>query len=228
MKCSHCQIENLENSKFCKKCGQHLRAELTCQHCKHQNAPDSEFCVQCGKPLDSVRSQATTPAPPSAPQPTSFANGRYQVKRFLGEGGKKRVYLAYDTTLDRDVAFALIKTEKIDETTCMRITREARAMGRLGDHPNIVTIYDIGDHEGQPYMVQPALPGGDVGDLIEKAPGHRLPLDKAIEIAKSVCRGLEFAHSKGIVHRYRWLFLRFLGRSRWKNQCISLRHQWYD
>jgi len=47
---------------------------------------------------------------PSADQPTSFANGRYQVKRFLGEGGKKKIYLAQDTTLDREVAFALIKT----------------------------------------------------------------------------------------------------------------------
>ena len=47
---------------------------------------------------------------PTADQPTSFANGRYQVKRFLGEGGKKKVYLAQDTTLDREVAFALIKT----------------------------------------------------------------------------------------------------------------------
>ena len=45
-----------------------------------------------------------------ADQPTSFANGRYQVKRFLGEGGKKKIYLAQDTTLDREVAFALIKT----------------------------------------------------------------------------------------------------------------------
>ena len=47
---------------------------------------------------------------PTAGQPTSFANGRYQVKRFLGEGGKKKIYLAQDTTLDREVAFALIKT----------------------------------------------------------------------------------------------------------------------
>ena len=47
---------------------------------------------------------------PTAAQPTSFANGRYQVKRILGEGGKKKIYLAQDTTLDREVAFALIKT----------------------------------------------------------------------------------------------------------------------
>ena len=58
---------------------------------------------------------------PSPAQPTSFANGRYQVKRFLGEGGKKKVYLAHDTTLDREVAFALIKTDGLDETSRTRI-----------------------------------------------------------------------------------------------------------
>jgi tetratricopeptide (TPR) repeat protein/archaellum biogenesis ATPase FlaH len=144
------------------------------------------------------------PSPPQTstiPQPVSFAGGRYQVKKFLGEGGKKRVYLAHDNVLDRDVAFALIKTEKLDETTRTRIIREARAMGRLGDHPNIVTIHDMGEYEGQPYIVLPVMPGGDVEGLIEKAPEHRLPLDKAIEIARSVCKGLEFAHSKGIIHR---------------------------
>jgi tetratricopeptide (TPR) repeat protein len=133
--------------------------------------------------------------------PTSFANGRYQVKKFLGEGGKKKVYLVHDTLLDRDVAFALIKTEKLDDATRTRVTREARAMGRLGDHPNIVTIHDMGDHEGQPYIVIPVMPGGDVESLIEKAPEHRLPIDKTIDIAKAICRGLEFAHSKGIIHR---------------------------
>ena len=78
------------------------------------------------------------PSPSTVNQPTSFANGRYQVKKFLGEGGKKKVYLAHDTTLDREVAFALIKTEGLDDVSRTRIQREAQAMGRLGSHPHIV------------------------------------------------------------------------------------------
>ncbi len=62
------------------------------------------------EPTDPRSNRPQTPAPTGQDLPTSFANGRYQVKRFLGEGGKKRVYLAQDTTLDREVAFALIKT----------------------------------------------------------------------------------------------------------------------
>ncbi len=92
-------------------------------------------------------------------QPTSFANGRYEVKRFLGEGGKKKVYLAHDTTLDRDVAFALIKTEGLDEISRTRITREAQAMGRLGSHPHIVTVFDLGQEADQPYMVTELMGG---------------------------------------------------------------------
>ncbi len=97
--------------------------------------------------IDSPSTPATSTAQPA--QPSSFANGRYQVKRFLGEGGKKKVYLAQDTLLDREVAFALIKTEGLDEVSRSRITREAQAMGRLGSHPHIVTVFDLGDHEGQ-------------------------------------------------------------------------------
>jgi tetratricopeptide (TPR) repeat protein/ribosomal protein L40E len=189
---------NPEGSEYCRKCGQSLRLEAVCPKCGHTNLHDSAFCNKCGYALVEQAPAQTKLQPP---QPTSFAAGRYHVKKFLGEGGKKKVYLAHDTTLDRDVAFALIKTEKLDEIARTRIKREARAMGRLGDHPNIVTVYDFGDHEGQPYMVLPLLPGGDVEGLIKKATDHRLPLDKAIEIARSVCRGLEFAHSKGIIHR---------------------------
>ena len=145
--------------------------------------------------------------------PTSFASGRYTVVRFLGEGGKKKVYLAHDTLLDRDVAFALIKTEGLDEAARERITREAQAMGRLGDHPHIVTIFDIGvepivgatgwspSGEGQPYLVLPLMPGGDVEGLIEKAENHQLPLDLAIRITDQLCQALDDAHSKGIIHR---------------------------
>src|SRR3989304_2891808 len=74
-------------------------------------------------------------------------------------------------------------------------------MGRLGSHSHIVTVFDLGDHEGQPFRVTELMGGGDVEGLIEKAPDHRLPLERAIEIANCVCRGLEFSHSKGIVHR---------------------------
>jgi len=143
------------------------------------------------------------PAPPrTAPsEPTSFADGRYQVKRFLGEGGKKRVYLAHDTTLDREVAFALIKTEGLDDTSRTRIQREAQAMGRLGSHPHIVTVFDLGEELDQPYMVTELMGGGDVERLIGNATDHRLPLEQAIGIAVETCRGLEFAHGRGIVHR---------------------------
>ena len=142
-------------------------------------------------------------APPvEAPsQPTSFASGRYQVKRFLGEGGKKIVYLAHDTTLDREVAFALIKTDGLDETSRIRIQREAQAMGRLGSHAHIVTVFDLGEENGQPYMVTELMGGGDVEGVVEDAPDHRLPLEQAVKIAQETCRGMEFAHSRGIFHR---------------------------
>jgi tetratricopeptide (TPR) repeat protein len=149
--------------------------------------------------------QPTVPRAPHVPQ--SFASGRYSVKKFLGEGGKKKVFLAHDTVLDRDVAFALIKTEGLDDTSRKRITREAQAMGRLGDHPNIVPIFDLGQERDpvsgvqQPFMVLPLMTGGDVEGLIEKAPDHRMPLERVLQIAKDTCEGLVFAHSKGIVHR---------------------------
>ena len=80
--------------------------------------------------------------------PNSFANGRCQVKEFLGEGGRKRVYQAHDNVLDRDVALAVIKTEGLDATSRVRITREAQALGRLGDHPHVLSIHDLGDEGG--------------------------------------------------------------------------------
>ena len=154
-----------------------------------------------GPPDTTSSSPAAGTKSSTVDQPTTFANGRYRVKEFLGEGGKKKVYQAHDTTLDREVAFALIKTEGLDDTCRTRIQREAQAMGRLGSHPHIVTVFDLGQEQHQPYMVTELMSGGDVEGLIDAAANHRLALDQAINIAVETCRGLEFAHGRGIVHR---------------------------
>ena len=110
MQCPKCLTENRETRKFCRECGQSLQPDIVCPQCGHASPPGSKFYDKGGHPL----TEPTPEAHPPSPEPTSFADGRYQVKKLLGEGGKRRVYLACDTTLDRDVAFALIKTEGRD------------------------------------------------------------------------------------------------------------------
>ena len=202
MQCPSCKYKNPEDSLFCRECGFSLEIEITCPNCNATHPPGSKFCNKCGHDLtQSAPAKSATPETSPTKIPTAFADGRYEVKEFLGEGGKKKVYKAYDTLLDRDIALALIKIEGLDEDSRTRITREAQAMGRLGAHANIVTVFDLGDHEGQPYIVQELMGGSDVEKLIEEAPDHRLPIDQATEIAQSVCAGLEFAHNKGVIHR---------------------------
>ncbi|UCC17303.1 MAG: protein kinase, partial [Dehalococcoidales bacterium] len=204
MKCPHCQAENSDTAKYCGVCGKSFISKIRCTQCGHENPEGFNFCEECGhafaeKPPETLQASESTTT--SATEPTSFVDGRYKVIKKLGEGGKKKVYLVHDTRLDRDVAFALIKTENLDEPGRKRIIREAQAIGKLGDNPYIVSIFEMGELDGQPYLVQPVVSGGDIEELIEKAPDHKLPLDQTISIAKAVCHGLEFAHSKGIIHR---------------------------
>ena len=143
---------------------------------------------------------AAQPAPqPSLP--SSFASGRYKVSRFLGEGGRKRVFLARDDRLDREVALALIKTEGLDESGLMRVRREAQAMARLGDHQNIVTVFDIGEEETATYLVCEYMSRGSVEDLVSAADGKGLPLEDVLRIGGQVAGALEHAHTRGVVHR---------------------------
>ncbi len=203
MRCPSCQHENREDAKFCDQCAAELGS--ICPSCQAENDPGARFCRQCREQLGPPEAKTTptrTSPPTTAPSlPASFASGRYQLQRFLGEGGKKRVYLARDTRLDSDVAIALVKTEGLDADGLTRIRREAQAMGRLRDHPHIVTVLDIGDEGEQPYIVQEYMEGGSVEDLLAEADGHRLVLDRALRIAEEVCGALKHAHGRGIIHR---------------------------
>jgi len=160
--CPSCAAENREGARFCLTCGASLA--LSCVGCGKELPSGASFCDSCGQAVGAPPSEHTpTPTPaPSRALPASFDGGRYQVQRFLGEGGRKRVYLAHDTKLDRDVAIAVIKTEGLDAAGLARVHREAQAMGRLGDHPHIVTVHDIGDEDGRPYI------GIHAGDVIRE------------------------------------------------------------
>jgi hypothetical protein len=133
--------------------------------------------------------------------PGSYGGGRYVVKRLLGEGGQKRVYLASDTRLERDVVIAVLKFADFDEETLARFEREARTLARLGDHPNIVSVFDIGEEEGHPYIVAQFVDGGSLDALRKSAPGRRLPVGEALRIGQQICQALQYAHQQGVVHR---------------------------
>ena len=147
---------------------------------------------------DSRASDQTQKSPQG--EPKTLASGRYVVQRLLGEGGQKTVYLIHDTALGRDCALCLIKTDLVDPDDLTRVRREAQAMAQLGAQPHIVTVFDLGEEDGRPYIVCEYVSGGDLRAVMSRNAGP-LPLGRAIAIAKDVCRALAVAHKRGIVHR---------------------------
>ncbi len=124
--------------------------------------------------------------------------GPYEVLSSLGAGGMGEVYRARDTRLGRDVAIKVLPAEfASDPDRLHRFEQEARAAGQL-NHPNIVALYDIGTHEGAPYIVTELLEGES---LREKLAGSPLPPRKVLGVAIQAASGLAAAHEKGIVHR---------------------------
>jgi tetratricopeptide (TPR) repeat protein len=133
--------------------------------------------------------------------PASFAGGRYQTVRALGEGGQKTAYLGRDVALARDVVICILKTKDLDESGVERLRREARTMAQVGAHPNIVTVFDIGDENGQPYVVTEFVEGGSVLDLLQEGQRGPLATDQVLKIGIEVAQALQYAHGMGIVHR---------------------------
>src|SRR5499433_3300865 len=108
------------------------------------------------------------------------------------------VYRARDPRLGREVAIKVLPASfSQDADRLRRFEQEAKAAGIL-NHPNITAVYDIGSHEGAPYVVQELLEGETLRSLLA---GGRLPLRKTIDYSLQVAHGLAAAHEKGIVHR---------------------------
>src|SRR3974377_282895 len=147
-----------------------------CVACGRGNRGDARFCDSCGAPLGDSTSA------PEHGVPVTVGEGRYRVDRLLGEGARKVVYRATDERLGREVAVAVIKTDGLDDAGRRRIEREARAMARLGDHPNVVTVFDVRDDDGQPLTVSVLMSGGSVADVLTLRDDHRMSVDEALGV----------------------------------------------
>jgi len=123
----------------------------------------------------------------------------YRIQKILGEGGMGVVYLAWDSHLHRSVALKVMKRSIAEnELSRQRFLLEARATAAI-DHDHIVTIYQVGDHNGVPYLVMKYLEGMTLEDRLRKQ--KILPPLEAVRIARQIAEGLEAAHRRNLIHR---------------------------
>ncbi len=124
--------------------------------------------------------------------------GPYEIIAAIGAGGMGEVYRARDARLDRDVAIKVLPESFAgDADRLRRFEQEARTVAAL-NHPNILGVYDIGQHQGSPYMVCELLDGETLREKLQEGP---MPQRRAIEYASQIAEGLAAAHDKGVVHR---------------------------
>ena len=121
----------------------------------------------------------------------------YRLGESLGAGGMGVVYSAEDVRLGRQVAIKFLSETCQDRAALARFQREARMASSL-NHPNICTLYDIGEHDGRPFLVMELLKGQTLDRRLRSGP---LPLDLVLETAMEVADALAAAHDQGIVHR---------------------------
>ncbi len=127
--------------------------------------------------------------------------GRYELIEEIGQGGMGQVFRARDPLIERDVAIKTIPLHLDAEARRefeVRFLREAQSAGRLS-HPNIVTIYDVGETDELIYIAMEYLPGKNLREILDACNG--LPLDLMIDTALQMAEGLAYAHEHGVVHR---------------------------
>jgi len=128
----------------------------------------------------------------------TFRVGRYRISKLLGAGAMGEVHLATDDDLGRSVAIKFVHSRHGDSRWAQRLRLEAQALARLA-HPNVVHVYEVGEHEGRVYLAMEYIDGGSLRDWLRAKPGPAWA--EVLAAYLEAARGLSAAHSAGIVHR---------------------------
>ena len=125
--------------------------------------------------------------------------GRYQIREIIGEGAMACVYKAFDPEINRALAIKLLKAQlRLDGEYRNRFLREAKGAGVLS-HPNIVTVFDVGEDQGHPYIAMELVEGQTLAEELKDK--RALTTKDIVEIGIQLTRALDYAHKKGIIHR---------------------------
>jgi serine/threonine protein kinase len=179
---------------------------MICARCHSENSDTSKFCGGCGGVLsqaggvgqEGATVTRTLEAPAVTLKPGSLIAGKYKVIEEIGRGGMGVVFKAEDIRLKRSVALKFLPPQLIDLPELKeRFLVEAQAAAAL-NHPNICTIYEVGEDEARPYIAMEFVDGETLKDKLRQGP---LKAEEALKIAGQVAAGLGEAHHKGIIHR---------------------------
>jgi tRNA A-37 threonylcarbamoyl transferase component Bud32 len=188
----------------------HERIEIAEHSCMHRGDPFCSFVVRLvahdTQAAAATLAKTTVSRPGDAPvmdaradDPLPASIGGYPVLGLLGQGGMGRVYRARDERLHRDVAIKVMHTSKArDPDAQRRFLREGRGLAAV-EHPHVMTVHQVGEHQGLPYIVMQRLVGRTLKQAMQTA--GRLPLDEILRIARETADGLAAAHRQGLVHR---------------------------
>lgn len=186
---------------------------VKCSSCGRETA-GGNFCPWCAARLDATSAETAVMATGASSVsslststgvdegrflPGTLLSGRYRIAGLLGRGGMGEVYRATDLTLGQAVALKFLPEHLArDERALARFYNEVR-VARQVTHPNVCRVYDIGHVDGQHYISMEFVDGEDLATLLRRI--GRLPVDKAIDIARKLCAGLASAHERGVLHR---------------------------